>query len=247
MTAAVQIYQQPANVIPLHKTEAEMAANVGLTAYAAQLVTPYRAMTSEEYELWRFWLPTGYRTGLDPSKSYVSLKCWENYQHEDGVPADVLALLPKYLSEFDRLEIRTPEGFENSIYGHALDPILIGAIGEKRYLLARWGESAEALISLDTIKEIRDFIRWALDHQLFDLSVPRWLTLCAGLVVGGVLVTGGVTTGHHAMTAFGVVCLLAWAPLQIAYMRRRRVYRDFGAKYPQLAWVTKRFTASVPL
>ena len=246
MTTAVQIYQQPANVIPLHKTEAEMAANVGLTAYAAQLVTPYRAMSNEEYELWQFWLPTNYCSDVS-GRSMRYAKNWKDYQHEDGVPADVLALLPKYLSEFDRLEIRTPEGFENSIYGHALDPILIGAIGEKRYLLARWGESAEALISLDTIDEIRDFIRWALDHQLFDLSVPRWLTLCAGLVVGGVLVTGGVTTGHHAMTAFGVVCLLAWAPLQIAYMRRRRVYRDFAAKYPQLAWITKRFTASVPL
>ena len=54
MTTAVQIYQQPANVVPLHKTEAELAANVGLTAYAAQLVTPYKAMSGEEYELWQF-------------------------------------------------------------------------------------------------------------------------------------------------------------------------------------------------
>ena len=243
MTTAVQIYQQPANVVPLHKTEAELAANVGLTAYAAQLVTPYKAMSGEEYELWQFWLPTGYKTGLDVSKSYVHWKCWENYQHQDGVPTDVLALLPKYLSEFDWLQIRTPEGFENSISGHALDPVLIGAIGEKRYLLARWGESAEALIGLDTIREIRDFVRWARGHSLLDLMLPAGLTFVCGLLIGGILISGGIHNGLPVMTVFGIICGLCGVPLQIAYMRRRQIYRDFMAEYPQLAWITKRFGA----
>lgn len=84
-------------------------------------VMPYREMTAEEDRVYGFLLPT--KLAL------------EKY-NRGPIPLRVLqvAALASREAWFDRLEVRCPASTQDK------DPLLIGMIGSKAYLLARWGD-----------------------------------------------------------------------------------------------------------
>lgn len=89
-------------------------------------VNPFRKMTTEEYGIYRVYLP-----------DHCSI---ENYD-SSAIPLRVLQVLKKAkeLDFFDSFQIwRSPE-----------DPLLLGKKGSEEYMIARWGEALE---SFETIK-----------------------------------------------------------------------------------------------
>ncbi len=138
---------------------AKLANDIGMTALAKadclQLLRPAQErwaklanlepLTHEEYNVWCQWLPTGYRTDL--LRDYHAIKQWNSYAF-DFMPISVRDLIKTVQDQgiFEILEIRTPEKVTIP------DPALFGWIGNKQYLLARWGESDENLITFEQVK-----------------------------------------------------------------------------------------------
>jgi hypothetical protein len=99
-------------------------------------------LTDEENAIWDEWLPRDYRS--DNARNNENLSSYKF----DLIPEQVLLLWTdlKQKNVFESFEIRTPEV-------RRPDPALFGWRDGKRYLLARWAESDEAIISFLNIKK----------------------------------------------------------------------------------------------
>ncbi len=125
-----------------------------------------KPLTADEAAVWKAWLPTCYRDDQKCPDSN-SIRKMSSYTF-DRVPSPVLSLWTKIKAQdvFDYYEIWTPEILKD-------DPVLIGILGNERYLLARWGESdANFLNFADVAKKLWDErlkIGWAMNLE------PVWI------------------------------------------------------------------------
>lgn len=108
-------------------------------------------MTPEEIAIWRLFLPTAY------DFSYPKGHHWEGggtYNY-DRIPYPVLEKWAKLVDDkvFDRFQIWTPEEQVTP------DPVLVGYIGERCYMIARWAESDANLIDISGVKRFL-FSKW---------------------------------------------------------------------------------------
>ena len=121
----------------------ELAKELGLALQARRYEKPlaenaFTALTADEVTLWRHHCPTAY-VATEPAEGKKSLA---EYGF-DSIPVEVMRHWKsvKDIYNFDSFEIWTTERTRV-----ATDPLLIGIIGAKLYLLARWGmESPEHL------------------------------------------------------------------------------------------------------
>lgn len=168
----------------------EQSKALGLTAQAAFFQKQLRhaekkpgeftPLTADETAIWKAWLPTCYRDDAHcpdttSGVNFHSVRKMSSYMF-DHVPSPVLGLWAKIKQQdvFDYYEIWTPEKIME-------DPILLGVLGNERYLLARWGESdANFLGFVDVAKNLwakRLDMNFALDLE------PVWIGTYLALLV----------------------------------------------------------------
>lgn len=136
------------------KEKIDLARSLGLYAQVKQLITALSElekgglidtppMSEAEKLIWGAWLPTVYS-----DSSWIPKSKLADYNF-DRIPQPVLKQWKKHRDSglFDEFEIWAPEVQQP-------DPVLVGVIGSRRYLLARWGESDANLVSFDDIKKI---------------------------------------------------------------------------------------------
>lgn len=121
---------------------AALAKELGLELQAKRYEKPlaesaFTELSDSEIRLWRAHCPTRYVPG-----GGTNVRALEQYAF-DSVPLEVMrhwkAIKDNY--SFDHFEVWTTERTPVTS-----DPLLIGVIGQKLYLLARWGlESPEAM------------------------------------------------------------------------------------------------------
>lgn len=150
--------------------EIKLARGVGLFVHADQLSAQTQAdqmaryfshpLSDTELDAWRTYLPTSYRMkfvrmGDDVALVFPGRKPWDNLfgmgEYEfDRVPKEVLEIMDRAKSiwKFDWLEILTPEKEKSR-----QDPVLIGGLGNRVFLLARWAESAAYMLDLSELPE----------------------------------------------------------------------------------------------
>jgi len=122
-----------------------------VTEEKIQLTVP--PMSPEEVAIWRAFLPTSYGSGYGNYSRNIG-----DYSF-DRIPLPVLERWNQTKQEriYDSFEIWTPEKLE------VVDPILVGTIGPRYYMLARWAESDANLVSIDTIKK-KLFATWLVEN-----------------------------------------------------------------------------------
>lgn len=107
-------------------------------------------LNAQELAVWRQWLPRSYEK-------------WElRYYEYDRIPVPVMEQWAelKKARVFQEFEIRTPERVRP-------DPALFGHRDGKVWLIARWAESDERLISFEEIaqqvrKRVKGILKWTL-------------------------------------------------------------------------------------
>lgn len=105
-----------------------------------------KPLSQEELNIWKNWLPTVYSTIPGHIHDLTRhWRGWENYVYDD-VPFEVRSLIHTLRQNkvFEVLEIWTPEKV-------AADPALFGWIGDRCYLIARWGK--EKLLTIDQLRK----------------------------------------------------------------------------------------------
>ena len=132
---------------------AKLAAELGLKVQADRYEKPlaehaFTPLTDDEATLWMHHCPTRYTTTGGERVRDLTQYAFDN------VPVEVMrhwkAIKENYA--FDRYEIWTTERTPATT-----DPLLVGFIGTKLYLLARWGlESPEAAPLKDIARSIHD-------------------------------------------------------------------------------------------
>jgi hypothetical protein len=129
-------------------------------------------LSKAELTIWRAWLLTHY-SDADTKGDKESLRDYAL----DSIPLPVLMAFEQHKESklFDSLEIWKPE------FGQT-DQILIGVIGNDRFLLARWAKSSADLISFDEIKR-RVTDRYFFSGQgILKLITVALLTFCWSLL-----------------------------------------------------------------
>lgn len=194
-----------------------------------------QALTQEEYNIWREWLPTRYK-GDNLS----------SYNYHEGVPLEVRELIAELKEKdiFDALEIRTPEEV-----GYT-DPALFGLIVRKGikyiFLLARWAESAQELISLDDIRIVLKYRKWcyAPSNDGVNTFLLRVVVGYFGMVFGigaDILLKLGLHgTFTGDMTMLSVVLAVLFAVLgfmfpELRYLNDRVRRKKLLETHPHLA------------
>ena len=109
-------------------------------------------ISDEEYQILRYWL-------LKSNNIHT-------YEFTD-VPADVVNLVKEHKNTFDNLEVLYLEGRYQDP-ATELDPALIGYAGNKRFLLARWGEIDPNHVTLEKLAKYRRLPKLA---QLYSLRL----------------------------------------------------------------------------
>lgn len=143
------------------EVNSNLAESIGMTALVEEdrrrLLDPIRVrdlaahdvvpLTESEVAMWRAWLLRSYRTDIDRNSAQWNIFPWSVYTF-DAIPINVrnFILNVRQKELFDMLELRTPED------SSAEDPALFGWVGNSCYLLARWGESDDTLLTTDQIK-----------------------------------------------------------------------------------------------
>ena len=144
---------------------AKLAAELGLKIQAERYEKPlaehaFTPLTEDEAMLWMHHCPTRYSTT-------GRVRDLAQYAF-DNVPIEVMrhwkAIKENY--SFDRYEIWTTERTAAS------DPLLIGVVGQRLFILARWGlESPSAASAKDIALAIHDAMmnksRWLLRNSTF--------------------------------------------------------------------------------
>lgn len=127
----------------------KLAAELGLELQAKRYEKPlaenaFTPLTADETILWRRHCPTRYVPG-----GGERVRRLEEYGF-DSVPVEVMrhwkSIKDNYA--FDRFEVWTTERTRTNT-----DPLLIGVIGQKLYLLARWGMEAPESLSVTGLAE----------------------------------------------------------------------------------------------
>lgn len=181
-----------------------LAEELGLTAMTKRVereqalvtmrgVATPTPLSEDELTVWSAWLPRVYSNS-------TAQTTMSDYRF-DLIPVSILETWKKWKQTgcFEEFEIRTPEASRTQ------DPILLGVRDNKRYLLARWSESDERLISFAEIakqvkaslqKDMRRFRTVfficapvaAIAFSLFSMSNPETMNaLNTSLVVTGTL------------------------------------------------------------
>ena len=131
-----------------HSEAVSLAQELGLelqaNRYAKSLAEDvFKALTHDEVILWAHHCPTRYIPG-----GGEGVKKLESYAF-DNVPLEVMrhwkAIKDDYA--FDRYEIWTTEKTINT------DPLLIGVLGQRLFLLARWGMESPEYLPLKEIAQ----------------------------------------------------------------------------------------------
>lgn len=118
-------------------------------ALAENVFTP---LTEDEVLIWAYHCPTRYIPGTENNGNWKKLEVYAF----DSIPVEVMkhwkSIKDNYA--FDHFEVWTTERVQQR---NLTDPLLIGVIGQKFYLLARWGlESPENVSVRDLAKKIHD-------------------------------------------------------------------------------------------
>jgi len=129
----------------------ELARELGLEVQAARYAKPlagnaFEPLSDDEITLWRHHCPTRYTPGGSANSRVL-----EKYAF-DTVPVEVLRhwKAVKDACAFDSYEIWTVQAAQ-------ADPILIGVLGERLFMLARWGlESPEQLPLREIAQRVYD-------------------------------------------------------------------------------------------
>lgn len=161
----------------------------------------YTPLSKEEYDLWSQWLPTSYQTTATTRVDNThSIRAWVQYQF-DSIPISVGELIAALKDKglFEYLEIRTPE------QPRSPDPVLFGWLDNQPYLLTRWAESDESLVTIEQIKQGLVVRRKANRHDNW-MCVPG-LGCVGSIGTAGVLFLGIIAclVTHNA---------ISWAPFQ---------------------------------
>ncbi len=126
-----------------------LARELGMELQAKRYEKPlaenaFTPLTADEVTLWDHHCPTCYRPG-----GGERIRDLKDYAF-DSVPIEVMrhwkAIKDNYT--FDRYEVWTTERRPR-----AADPLLIGVIGQKLYLLARWGMESPGSLSVKDIAQ----------------------------------------------------------------------------------------------
>jgi hypothetical protein len=129
---------------------ASLAKELGLDVQARRYEKPlaedaFTALSGDEVMIWQRYCPTRYIPG-----GGQDVRKLEEYAF-DSVPIEVMrhwkAIKDNYA--FDRYEVWTTERT-----ARANDPLLIGVLGTKLYLLARWGLESPGDLSLKEVAEV---------------------------------------------------------------------------------------------
>lgn len=145
---------------------AALAKELGLELQARRYEKPlaeeaFTALSADEMTLWAHHCPTRYVPG-----GGSGVRTLEQYAF-DSVPIEVMrhwkAIKDHYT--FDRFEVWTTECTPQPV-----DPLLIGVIGQKLYLLARWGLESPEHLPLRELAEkiyaagIKEAEEWCADY-----------------------------------------------------------------------------------
>lgn len=146
----VEVYDD--EVLPVHafalkdvEREAAKYDSVGLVVLAKRSRQQHgRSMAQSELDVWTWRYPTIYRAtlhqGEDVSRRFPQVvQPW--HLLEWPMPGEILALIAAVRPQYDELEVWVPELRRAPQVG--LSPILVGVLGDQRYLLARWAEALE--------------------------------------------------------------------------------------------------------
>jgi hypothetical protein len=162
----------------MYQEQLQIATDLGLDSQAQVAATQLRALrrpeiitaplSDTELAIWREWLPTAYR-GEQELKEYIF----------DVIPVPILQLIQEWKKAdvFDLFEIRTPEK-------HKPDPALFGIRGHKSWLLARWAESDDQIVSFDEIKRRLRPRVWGYRRNCLICSVSFCFVFLLSLVAG---------------------------------------------------------------
>jgi hypothetical protein len=166
-------------------------------------------LSETELLIWREFLPTSYRGTIAKP---VRGSRWLSSYRFDLIPTDVRELWVELENSgaFDEFEIRTEEQLS--------DPALFGIRDGKCWLLARWGETAEALVSLEDIKSL---LRQRLtgDRCLEALVAAVSLTAALGLLFFAIFSTRGTSMADRLVCGPITLVLVSAG---IAFLARRR-------------------------
>ena len=135
------------------RSKIELAQNLGLEAQLKILSGDLlycqnrfytESMSEDEIKIWKRFLPTTYYS--DPPNIYE--RTITNYKF-DRIPHPVLSKWKdcKNQGYFSRYEIWTTERPNE-------DPMLVGYVGNRCYMVARWAESDANLVSFSDVKSI---------------------------------------------------------------------------------------------
>ena len=142
---------------------AALAKELGLGLQARRYEKPlaedfFTALEDDEERLWRWHCPTRY---FQPPV-ISGVRSLEDYGF-DSIPIEVMrhwkAIKDTY--SFDRYEIWTTERTANT------DPLLVGLIGQKVYLLARWGMESPEQLPLRKIAQ-------GIYDEFYQMALERW-------------------------------------------------------------------------
>ena len=103
--------------------------------HSSPVETAFKPLSDDEWRIWNAYCPTSY-SNLQEGRFHL-----KNYAF-DTIPGEVLRHWKtiKDTFAFDSFQIWTTERTQH------YDPLLIGILGEKRYLLARWADEAPGLL-----------------------------------------------------------------------------------------------------
>jgi hypothetical protein len=142
----------------LHEQERFFARDIELLEKPKLTIDP---MSADEKQIWNAFLPKTYEYYPPTDSSYGNKYDYRGggsaVQYSfDRIPHPVLAKWNECVEQklFDKYEIWTPEKVSMP------DPVLVGYIGERCYMVARWAESDANLVDISTIKRklVKDYL-----------------------------------------------------------------------------------------
>jgi hypothetical protein len=132
---------------------------------------PYPRVSDQDWRAWRAFLPVRSRSLDKKDARSVSP---ESLRLSEGMPYSVAKELQKASEYFDKVEVWRKRAIDK-------DPIVVGLLGNDRYLVARWG--MDQLIPFETLKRSMPLIlAWN--------AVTHPITLIGGMVGFSYLVWG---------------------------------------------------------
>lgn len=133
------------------------------------------ALSEEHLLVWKLWYKLG--------------QSFESYGDYGSMPVSLLRLVTKYRQEkrFEKLEVWRHSDYEDQL-DDQLDASLFGFLNGNYYLLARWAEKGDNLISLDQLVKLfakRKFslVRWLLFSRGGGDAIGTFFAFLAGLVL----------------------------------------------------------------